>query len=693
MMSEQRFGSGCRVGIDVGGTFTDFVLADGRTGRLTRYKEPSQPADPSLSVERGLPALIERAGVSADDIDLIVHGTTLGLNAIIQRRGARLGLVVSRGNRGVLEIGRAQLANAFSFALQKEEPLVPRRLVLETSARLTRAGTVHAGADDAELAAMAATFREAQVDAVTVMLLHSYANPEFEQDVARRLGEMLPGIPVTASAAIWPEQREFERCLVALLNSYVQPLMDSYLRLLQERVTGLGIRAPIYITANNGGTLSLQTARERPIDTILSGPASGVVAASIVARPTGHRSYITVDMGGTSADMSVIQNGEPENTTRTHVGELPIIVPVVNVSAIGAGGGSIVWVDDHGVLKVGPQSAGAAPGPVCYGRGGVQPTVTDCYLVAGLIDGEHFLGGRMKLDRAAAVKALETIADRLGITGEDRAVRAAEATLRVTTAVMATEMAKNIAQRGEEIRQYGLVPFGGAGPTQANLIAEDCNIGTIIVPAAPSTFCALGAILADVKRDYVRSVFINLDGPDAADTLRRTFEALEADAGAWVAMEGAILGESVFDHVVDMRYEGQAYDLRVTLDEALRASLDMDTLKELFHREHERVYNFRDHDTGIEITTTRVRVVGKVPDIGLPKNAAPAAATTPPPRRFYWDGAYREAKVHMRNQLGEGAVIEGPAIVEQEDTTILVLGGWRGLVDDVGNLIIRKEAR
>lgn len=691
-MSDNSFGNGCRIGIDVGGTFTDFVLANGRTSELTRYKEPSVPDDPSRSVERGLPALIERAGVSVDDIDLIVHGTTLGLNAIIQRRGARLGLVVSRGNRGVLEIGRAQLANAFSFALQKEEPLVPRSLVLETSARLTKQGSVHAQATADELASMAETFRAAEVDAVTVMLLHSYAKPEFEQDVAQRLGALLPGVPVTASATIWPEQREFERCLVALLNSYVQPIMDDYLRLLQERVASLGVKAPIYITANNGGTLSLQTARDRPIDTILSGPASGVVAASITARPTGHKNYITVDMGGTSADMSVIQNGEPENTTRTHVGELPIIVPVVNVSAIGAGGGSIVWVDNQGVLKVGPMSAGASPGPVCYGRGGTQPTVTDCYLVAGLIDGEHFLGGRMKLDREAAVLALEAIADRIGMTGEDRAIRAAEATLRVTTAVMATEMAKNIAQRGEEIRDFGLVPFGGAGPTQANLIAEDCNIGTIIVPSAPSTFCALGAILADVKRDYVGSIFINLDDADAGAVLRRTFEQLEADAGSWIAREGSILGESGFEHVVDMRYGEQAYDLRVPLDDTLRASLDLDQLTELFHQAHERAYNFRDLDAHVEITTVRVRVVGKVPDIGLPKNAAPAAATTPPPRRFYWDGAYRDAAVYMRNELAEGAIVPGPAIVEQEDTTILVLHGWQGSVDGVGNLIIRKEA-
>src|SRR5690349_12236497 len=272
----------CRIGIDVGGTFTDFVLADRIAGRLVRYKEPSVPADPSLSVERGLPPLIERAGIVPSDVELVVHGTTLALNAIIQRRGAKLGLVVSRGNRGVLEIGRAQLPSAFSFLLQKEPPLVPRDLVLEVSARLDHHGTIIATATDGELDTIAATFAAAKVDAVTVLLLHAYSRPEFEVELAEALHRRLAGIPVTPSAAIWPERREYERCLVAMLNSYVEPMMTDYLAKLSARIQGLGITAPVYITSNNGGTLSIDTARQRPIDTILSGPASGVVAASAV---------------------------------------------------------------------------------------------------------------------------------------------------------------------------------------------------------------------------------------------------------------------------------------------------------------------------------------------------------------------------------------------------------------------------
>ena len=688
-MNDHPAGLGCRIGIDVGGTFTDFVLANGATGSFTRYKEASVPDDPSLSVERGLPALLERAGVMASDIDLIVHGTTLPLNAIIQRRGAKLGLVVSRGNRGVLEIGRGQLPNAFSFALQKEAPLVPRSLVLETSARMRSGGIVHTQPDATELAAIAESFRAASVDAVTVMLLHAYSNPDFERQVAEQLGAVLPGIPVTASATIWPEQREFERCMIALLNSYVQPIMSSYLGLLETRVMGLGVTAPIYITANNGGTLSLATARQRPIDTILSGPASGVVAAALTARLTGQSNYVTVDMGGTSADMSIIQNGEPENTTQTYVGEFPIILPVVNVSAIGAGGGSIVWVDRHGVLKIGPESAGASPGPVCYGRG-TRPTVTDCYLVAGLIDADRFLGGRMKLDRDAAVRALDAIAASLGLAGDDRAVRAAEAALRVTSAVMATEMTKNVAQRGDEIRDYSLVPFGGAGPTQANFIAEDAGMTRIIVPVASSTFCALGAILADVKRDYVQSVFVSLDTAASAPTLRAALDALEAESSTWIANEGAILGNTMFEYSLDMRYAEQGYDLKVPLDTAQRGRLDLAELEELFHRAHERTYNFRDLETAIEITAVRVRVVGTVENSGLPQLATQGSKPSIAKRRFYWAESYWDAEVYERNGMGPGIRFAGPAIVEQEDSTIVVLDGWNGTVDSIGNLILER---
>ena len=680
-----------RIGIDVGGTFTDFVLADRTTGRLVRYKEPSVPSDPSLSVERGLPPLIERAGVAPWEIELVVHGTTLALNAIIQRRGAKLGLVVSRGNRGVLEIGRAQLPSAFSFLLQKEPPLVPRSLVLEVSARLDHSGKIVAQAIDAELDTIASKFAAAKVDAVTVMLLHSYARPEFEADLADALRRRLPGIAVTPSAAIWPERREYERCLVALLNSYVEPMMTDYLAKLSDRIQRLGITAPVYITSNNGGTLSIDTARQRSIDTILSGPASGVVAASAVAAETPFRNLITVDMGGTSADMSVVQELEPAQTTRTTVGHLPIIVPVVSVTAIGAGGGSIVWVDPQGVLKVGPHSAGASPGPVCYGAGGTDATVTDCYVVAGYIDPAHFLGGRLMLDPRAARRVLERVADALGVHGDDRAERVALSALRITTAVMASEIARDLAQRGEDARDYALIAFGGAGPTQALDLAEETGISHVVIPAAPSTFCALGAILADVKRDFVASRFLRLaDGQTALDDLAQQYNRLETIASGWIASEGNILGAIRFEATADMRYAGQAFDLPVRLQEAERRQPDAASLTDLFHQAHEKIYSFRDPDSSVEITTERLRVVGTMPPIILPVLAGGAQPATPAERRIHLATGWQIASVWQRDQLTAGQTISGPAIIEQEDTTTLILPGWSATVDRIGNIISQR---
>ena len=682
----------CRIGIDVGGTFTDFVLTNPLTGEIVRYKEPSVPSDPSLSVGRGLPVLIERAGVRPEDVELLVHGTTLLVNAIIQRRGARVGLVVSRGHRGVLEIGRMSLDNSFDFTLRKEEPLVPRNLVFETAARVRADGSVAGRPSEADLDRLASDLRAAGVEAVTVLLLNSYAFPEMEREVAQALRRRLPGVPVTESAAVWPEQREFERGLVAIMNAYVQPLMSAYLHRLESRVAEAGVKAPIYITASNGGTLSIDTARERPVDTVLSGPASGLVAATRVARSLGRAGIITVDLGGTSCDLALNQGEEPEYATSTRVGDYPLVVPVVNVRAIGAGGGSVLWVDPQGVLKVGPESAGADPGPVCYGRGGARPTVTDGYLLVGFIDPEHFLGGRMRLDGHAAREAMEALADRLGYEGGDRAVRAADAALQVASAMMANELSKGLARRGAAPGEFALMAFGGAGPTHANLLAEEAGLDTVVVPPGPATFCALGAILADVKRDYVRSRRLRFaDGPPVAVELASIFRALEAGASSWIRSEGDILGEVVFDASLDMRYAGQAFDLQVAIPERLRREPDLEAITELFHREHERIYSFRDPESSVEASTERVRVTGRIPALELPPVPERGPAEPAGERRVYAGGRYLDVPVYLRRALGRDASVPGPAIIEQEDCTVWGLPGWNATVHRNGSLLIRRS--
>lgn len=685
-----EFGHGhCRVGIDVGGTFTDFVLANQKTGKIVRFKEPSVPEDPSLSVERGLPQLLQLAGARVQDVALIVHGTTIALNATIQRRGAKLGMVVTKGNRGILEIARSQMPSAFDFVAPREEALVPRDLVLETSARCAHDGTVLATASEAELDDLAARFREAGVEAVTVMLLHSFAHPALEQAVVDGLIERLPGVSVAGSATIWPEKREYERAMVALLNAYTQPLMENYFDRLRQRIAGLGIAAPIYITANNGGILSLETARARPIDTILSGPASGVVAAANVAASTGMDQLITVDVGGTSADMAVVHGGRPANTMRAQIGDFPLVVPVIGVTAIGAGGGSIVWVDPQGVLKIGPRSAGAAPGPICYGRGGTEPTITDCYLVAGLLDGSRFLGGKLSLQIDEARKALHAVGVRLKFEGDNIAEQAAEAAIRVAAAVMATEMGRELAHRGDDVRDYSLLAFGGAGPTHANLIADEASIGTVVVPGVPATFCALGAILADVKRDYVASRRIDVS-PSATGTLIQGFAELEGEARAWIAGEGEFLHEIGYEHILDMRYIGQGFDLQVLLPQGMRDTLGPEELTALFHEWHDASYGYRDTDSRVIVTAQRVRVIGRMPDLTFPTLTPGDVAPLPVDRRrVFHAGRFLDAPVYDRIELPCGQAVAGPAVVEQGDTTIWVLPEWTFTVDTFGNLVLR----
>ncbi|WP_291295526.1 hydantoinase/oxoprolinase family protein [Elioraea sp.] len=685
-----------RIGIDVGGTFTDFVVADMAQERFLFHKEPSVPSDPSLSVERGMAAIFAEHAIMPGAVELVVHGTTIGLNAIIQRRGARMAMVVSRGNRDVLEIARLRLPSSYDFTVPREVPLVPRRLMFEVPARLRADGHVEERPDAASLDSIAAAIAAARVDAVAVMLLNAYRDPTLEREVADALRARLPGVPVTESSVLWPEVREYERALVGGLNAYIQPLMTAYFDRLKARVEGLGVRGPIYITANNGGTLSLETARARPIDTVLSGPASGVVAATRIGAAAERRELVTIDMGGTSADISIVQAGVPEFTTATFVGDFPLMMPVVNVGAIGAGGGSILWVDAQGVLKVGPASAGADPGPVCYGRGGTEPTITDCYVSLGIVDPTRFLGGRMQLDATAARAALDGLAERLGIAGDDRALAAAEAALRVASAKMATELTKLMATAGVDPRRYALVAFGGAGPTHANLLAEEAGLAAVLVPTAPGTFCALGAILADVRRDYVRTARHLVVPPEAAGVdewpkVAAVIAALEAEALGWIAQEGALVGAHGLVVSLRVRYPDQAYELEIIVPESERAGLGARSLAALFHAEHQRLYGFVEAASPVQVTTVRLGVIGRVPPVSLPKAHA-SVPTVSGTRMIRHRGREIAAAVYERAAIGAGSVIDGPAIVEQPDTTVWILPGWRAEADALGTLHLAKGA-
>ncbi len=695
MNSTSREQSRCRIGIDVGGTFTDLVLADQGKRRWVFFKEPSVPNDPSFAVERGIAAILARAEVQVEDVELVVHGTTLGINTIIQRTGAKIALVVSEGNRDVLELARCRMPSSYDLSVGKEVPLVPRNLVFEVSARVLASGAIDRPFDVEAIEPLARKLRSEGVSAVAVMLLNSYLHPDTERQVVKALQVALPGLLVTGSANLWPEIREYERALITTLNAYIHPQLDTYLSKLRDRLNGIGLNAPIYITGSNGGTLGLETARNRPIDTVLSGPASGVVAAGRLAASAGISKLITFDMGGTSSDMAVSSGGQPEQTTRTNVGEFPLILPVINVSAIGAGGGSIVWVDPQGLLKVGPESAGADPGPVCYGRGAARPTITDCFLVLGYMRADGFLGGRMMLDKAAAIRAMNGVAERLGLAGTHRAMTAAEAAVRVATAKMSTELHKSFAQRGLDPRDYALVAYGGAGPTQANQLAEEVRAQSILVPPSPGTLCALGAILTELKRDFLKTVRRPLSASlELTALLQQLVEDVKREADAWLAAEGELVGATRVRWTADMKYAGQAYELQVDVLESVLASGDVLAIVAAFHNKHRAVYGFIDATSAVEMASLRAQVTGSIPSMALSKVPQGVGYVVPEGNReVFLKGEIVEVPVFSRARLRSGDRVPGPAIVEQEDTTTVILAQWTAIVDEVGSMLIgRNEA-
>jgi N-methylhydantoinase A len=670
------------------------VLFDETLGRLVHHKEPSTPQSPEEAVGRGIAALLASASATAGEIALVVHGTTISLNALIQRKGARVAVVVSPGNRDLLEIGRLKLANSFDFFIQPEDRLATRDRVLEIAARIDADGTESQipTAEDFDRAAKHLETLDAV--AVAVVLINAHLTPAAEHRVAAEIGRRLPRLPVVASTEIWPDIREYERGIIAVMNAYVTPIMDRYYRRLLDVFGASGITAPVLITANNGGTIDIATARGRPIETMLSGPAAGVVAAIKTARQAGIAGIVTFDMGGTSADIAIAEGDTPEITTRTLIGELPLILPVVNVTAIGAGGGSIVRVDSEGILKVGPRSAGADPGPVCYARGGADLTITDCYLTCGFLDPHAFLGGRLSLSETAVYPVVDRIAAAMGLAGDERKVRAAEAAIRVASSMMGSEIRKLLARRGCDPRAFTLLPYGGAGPTHAAMVAEEAGIDSILVAAAPGTLCALGGVLANLRRDFVRSckILLHAEGVAPSSTLLADIlSGLIIEAEAWTAGLSGMANGWRFEVSADMRYPDQAFDLSIRL-----ADFDRDTdvgplLARRFHAEHQRLYEFNEPESGIALNRIVLSAVGLQSGPPVP----PAMSRQDAEPRYhpaFMDGAWRSVRRLHRSALATGACLAGPLIVEQPDTTVVVPPSWRLEALESGSLKLTRDA-
>jgi N-methylhydantoinase A len=655
-----------RLGVDVGGTFTDLVaLVD---GRLITAKVPTTPRNQALGVVAALGTVRPAVGAVAS----FAHGSTVATNALLERRGARTALVTTEGFRDVIEIGRQNRPALYDLTRDRPPALVPRALRFTVTERMGPDGVLVPLQEESVRAAVDAC-REAGVEAVAVCLLFGFLHPEHERRVGEALREALPGVAISLSSEVLPELREYERCSTTVCNSYLAPLLGAYLERLADEVATLGLPSPL-VMQSSGGTAEIGTAAAHAASCLLSGPAGGVVGAAWVAGLSGFRDLLTFDMGGTSTDVAPVLGGTVQTTTESVVAGVPVKLPMVDVHTVSAGGGSIAWVDAGGALRVGPRSAGADPGPAAYGRGGTEPTVTDANLYLGYLPDGAELGGEVRLDRGEAEAALRRVGARLGLGCEETArgiVRVAEAEMVRALRVISIE-------RGLDPRELTLVAFGGAGGLHACSLADELDIGRILVPLAAGVLSALGLAISDLRRDQVRPLLAQLETADPA-AVEACFAELEAGVRGRLADDGR-LGLA---RLADLRYQGQSFELTVDASE-------LEGMAARFHAAHERRYGYRMEDEVVELVN--LRLVATVP------RERPELSEAPPRRdggasrrRAFIDGGWREIDVHDRAALGVGSQLQGPAVVELAESTLLVGPGWRATVDEVGTLNLERR--
>ncbi len=674
-----------RIGFDVGGTFTDFTMLDEEGGAVHYFKVPSTPHDPSEAIGTGLAHLVSAHGVDPADIRHLGHGTTVATNMVIERKGALTGLITTRGFRDVLEIGRQTRPHLYDYSITRPTPLVPRELRLEVDERVLSDGTVRVPLDEAQVEAAARTLADAGVAAVVICFLHSYRRPDHERRAAEIVRRILPDAYVSLSSSVLPEFREFERMSTTVLNAYMGPRMGAYLERLLGRVSDLGIVGELDTVHSNGGLMSVQTVREVPVRTCVSGPAAGVIGAAEVGRVANFLNLVTFDVGGTSTDVSVIVDGKPLFASDRLVADYPVKTPMIDIHVIGAGGGSIAAIDDAGALKVGPRSAGAAPGPVAYARGGTEPTITDANIVLGRLDPVALLEGRLPVDAAAARAVIEEkIAKPLGLSVED----AAFGILRIANANMSRAIRSVSTERGYDIRDFALFAYGGAGPLHACDLAQDCGIRTVLIPQEPGTLCARGILLSDIAMDFVRSV-LSIADQAAWERTCVVLDEMRAEAGVWLDREGVVEEKRALRIMVDARYDGQNFEVTVPLDGVDPAGLDGMIAR--FRQQHVHEHGYDVTDRPVEIVNCRVQAVGRVSKVSHGASV-PASGVEPIKgrREVYFGPAHGwvETGIYRRAQLPVGRTFAGPAIIEEMSSTIVVQPGQTITVDPVGNLIV-----
>ncbi|MBL9216808.1 MAG: hydantoinase/oxoprolinase family protein [Opitutaceae bacterium] len=675
-----------RIGIDTGGTFTDLVGINSADGRLLFHKVHSTPHDPGEALCTGVRQLCAREGVAPAAIALLIHGSTVATNAVLERKGARTAFITTAGFRDVLVIQRQNRPRLYDIRGRRPAPVVPRELICEVGERILGDGTVETPLAAPELAAVIERLRAARVESVAVGFLNSYVNPAHELAARDQLARGLPGVKVCLSHEVIRSQGEYERFSTCALNSYVQPKMQGYLDRLCGQLRAAGLPDAPFIMKSNGGMTTAAVAGERSVETLLSGPAGGVVAGLRLAADTGRANLITADVGGTSFDVSVIHGGRPAYASRSEINGLALNVPMVDIHTVGAGGGSIGWIDAGGALRAGPQSAGAVPGPVCYGRGGTEPTVTDANLVLGRLAARSNLAGGMDLDLAAAREAVRVrLADRLNLGVEE----AAEGIIRVVNARMTAAIRKLTVERGHDPAQFSLCIFGGAGPLHGAELAEETGMAEVIVPVLPGVFSAFGLLLSEMREEQMQTWLKPLAGTDAAELAAR-FDALAREAAVRLGAGADGARRHRVDRRLQLRFQGQSHTLAVDVP---AGPIGLAAVAAQFHAAHRRLYGYTFEADPIEIVTVWAVVTLDTPPTPTPPYVPAARPSRIGERPVYLEGRMVPTPVHDRFALVPGTVIAGPAIIEQPDTTTLVLPHQHAAVDPQGNLVLRSRPR
>ncbi len=679
-----------RVGVDSGGTFTDVCLFEETTGRVEVWKVPSTPDDPSRGIAQGIAEGIARVGATPAEVSYFGHGTTVATNALIQHRGAKTGLITTDGFRDLLEIGRQKRPELYDLQADKPETLVPRDLRLEVPERLRHDGSVEIALDEDAVRRAAVRLREAGVQAVAVSFLYGFVRTDHEAAAMRILAEELPGVFASAGHLVAPEFREYERLSTAVVNAYLGPVMHRYITRLAERLAELGLTVAPHLTQSNGGVIGFDAAARLPVRTVLSGPSTGVVGAQVVGALAGMPDLITFDMGGTSTDVALLTGGACRLASEAVVHGYPIKAPMLDIHTVGAGGGSIAFVDSGGLLKVGPRSAGAHPGPVCYALGNEEATVTDANVLLQTLNPVTLLGGRMPVRQDLARAAIGRLAERLGMD----AMATAQGIISVVTANMAKAIRVISVQRGYDPRDYTLIAFGGAGPLHAARLARELDMKRILVPRSPGILCATGLLLTDLRADFSATKLTALS-PAALPVIAEAFASLTARAETWFAEEH--IADRRLTRTVDMRYAGQNYELPIPLPEGPVTLASLDALAEGFAAAHKRMYGFAAEGEAVQLVTFRAEASGLVPKAEFqpqPAGAADASAAIMTTREVWMPeaGGFVACPVYDREKLATGHRIAGPAIVEQMDATTVVLPGMTGHIDAYANLILEDAA-